>query len=125
MPAHLQPSPRLSASIDRAPGWIGLGLTLVLCSFAWPLAPVGSGLAFVALGATQAMQARLQQAQVSAAWLVVHTLVYASLYALFVGAALHAALPAGLGVWRAFDLAASAVLMTIIVRRVILELGQR
>ena len=57
----------------------------------WPAAPVVTGMAIVALGATCAMLARVRWSPARLPAMLVHLAVYGSLWANFVGAALHAA----------------------------------
>jgi hypothetical protein len=73
------------------PACILLGLCMLLSAEWWPAAPVVTGMAIVALGATCAMLARVRRSPARLPAMLVHLAVYGSLWAIFVGAALHAA----------------------------------
>jgi hypothetical protein len=98
---------------SRAYGWspvlIVAGL-LVLVAAAWrPAVPAVTGMALVALGATGATIARFRGTAALAPVSLAHLAIYGGLYALFVGAELHAAARAnaGIGLAVVIDLAAS------------------
>jgi hypothetical protein len=90
--------------------WISIGLAILLAAAWWPAIPEVTAMAIVTLGATGVTLARFRST--SALWpaLVVHVTVYGTLYALFVGATLHAAgrADAGPSLLTNVDLVASA-----------------
>jgi hypothetical protein len=89
---------------------IACGLAiLVVNSTCWPAAPAVTACALVACGATRVTIERFRGTPALAPMLFVHLVVYAGLYAIFVGATLHAAARADAGsvVPTAIDLAAS------------------
>lgn len=92
-----------------APALIGAGLLLLFASVSWPMLPVVTGMALIALGATGATVARFRGTQALVPVIVLHVAIYGGLYVLFVGATLHAAArnDAGIGLPAAIDLAAS------------------
>ena len=57
----------------------------------WPAAPMVTGMAIVALGATGVMLDRVRRSPARWPVMLVHLAVYGSLWAIFVGAVLHAA----------------------------------
>lgn len=88
---------------------IGLGLALLLGASWWPIVPVVTATGLVILGATGATLARYRSSAALLHILLVHWVNYASLYALLLGATLHAAAtrPANAHLPLALDLAAS------------------
>jgi hypothetical protein len=73
------------------PRIIAVGVAILVFSAWSPAVPVVTGMALVALGATVATLARFRNSPNRAAFLLVHVCVYGSLYAMFIGALLHAA----------------------------------
>jgi hypothetical protein len=92
-----------------SPTLIGVGLLLLFASVSWPMTPVMTGMALIGLGATGATIERFRRSPAFVPVLVTHLAIYGGLYALFVGASLHAATQsdAGIGLSAAIDLAAS------------------
>lgn len=92
-----------------APTLIGTGLLLLFASVSWPMLPTVTGMTLIGLGATGATAERFRGTPALVPVLVVHMAIYGGLYALFVGATLHAAARtnAGIGFLAAIDLAAS------------------
>ena len=87
--------PKITAVRSTGSQWptalIAVGL-LVLLAAAWrPAVPAVTGMALVALGATATTLTRFRGIPALLPVTLVHLAVYGSLYALFVGAALHAA----------------------------------
>ena len=76
---------------SHGPAWILLGLCVLLSAACWPAAPIVTGMAIVALGATCAMLARVRRSAAHLPLMLLHLAMYGSLWAIFVGAALHAA----------------------------------
>jgi len=73
-----------------APFWIIVGLMILAVSSWWPSVPAVTAMSLVTLGATGVTITRLRGSTLL--WpALVHLVVYGGLYALFVGAALHAA----------------------------------
>jgi hypothetical protein len=104
--------PFLSLRAAQAARWgpalIAGGLSLLLLAAWWPAAPIVSAMALLALGATGATLARFGGSPSLRPILAVHIVVYAGLYALYFGAACHAAnAGGGIDLARAADLAAS------------------
>ena len=93
--------------------WIAAGLSILLAAAWWPMLPAVTGMALITLGATGTTIARFCGRPALAPVLFVHLAVYGGLYALFVGATLHAGSQAsgGVGLAAAVDLAASVGLM--------------
>jgi hypothetical protein len=79
----------------------------------WPAAPAVTAFALVAMGATRATVERFRGSPALVPTMVVHLAVYGSLYAIFVGATIHAAMrtDAGIGFPAAIDLAGSVGLV--------------
>jgi hypothetical protein len=78
-------------------------------------------MAILALGATNAMLARFLGTPALCSVLLLHAATYLSLYALFLGATLHAAAAAstiGLDLWQSLDLAVSLLPMAVAAQRV-------
>jgi hypothetical protein len=102
-------TPTISHSAQWPAALIAAGLSVLLAAAWWPVLPAVTGMAIVALGATEATLARFRGSPALLPVLVVHLAVYGGLYALFVGAMLHAAAQAdaGIGLAAAIDLTAS------------------
>ena len=83
--------PAVSRSTSWGPAWIGIGLGLLVASFWSPAVPVVTPMALVALGATAATTDRFRGMSYGYLIIVLNLTVYCGLYALFVGATLHAA----------------------------------
>lgn len=109
MRASFSPLPTKSQTGDAAPALIAVGLSLLLLATWWPILPAATGMALIALGATGATAERFRGTPALLPVLVAHLAIYGGLYALFVGAALHAAVPTNgrVGLAAAVDLAAS------------------
>jgi hypothetical protein len=110
-----------------APALIGGGLVLMILAAWLPIVPVVTGMAMIALGSTELTLARFRDAAVFVPALVLHATTYALLYALFVGAQLHASQMAPLtraSDLAALDLAISIVPMAIAIRRISAALQQ-
>ena len=107
---------------------IAVGLALFILAIWLPAAPVVTAFSILTLGATNATIARFRNSPAITAALLLHSAIYASLYALFIGAILHAAVsttPGALGAMPALDLAASIVPIAISLRRIATALGQQ
>jgi len=107
------------SAIATGPAAIAWGLVLLVVSIWLPATPVMTALSLVAMGATDATLARFRGTQSLLPVLLLHIATYGSLYALFVGATLHAASRSGAGVGTpaAADLVTSALLMAIAATR--------
>jgi hypothetical protein len=106
----LSPSASAAYSARWGPALIAVGLVVLLLATWWPAAPSVTAMAVLALGATGATLARFGRSPLLRTILPVHIVVYIGLYALFLGATLHAAktgLGGGVDLTRAIDLAAS------------------
>jgi len=75
----------------RGPVLIGAGLLVLLAAIMWPVLPGVTAMAVVALGATGVTVARYRGRPAEVPLLILHLAVYGGLYAVFVGAAIHAA----------------------------------
>jgi hypothetical protein len=91
------------------------GLMLLAVAFTSPGLPACTGMALVALGATAATVERLQSSPARGPLLYAHLLIYTSIYLLFVGAALDAAVRTGvpLSGLATLDVAASLAIVVI------------
>src|SRR5262245_59296725 len=74
---------------------IAAGLTILAAALLWPGMPGVTGSALVILGATSATVQRFHGTRTFLPIMLVHLATYGSLYALFVGASLHAAAQTG------------------------------
>jgi hypothetical protein len=113
----------LPSSLAQRSAWgpclIATGLLMLLMDTGFPLLPVVTAMAVIALGATIAAIARLDGSPYASPALAAHLFVYASLYLLFVGAVCHAAMAGGRGglsLLQAGDLLISAAVMMLVVR---------
>ncbi len=88
MPSFSIRSKSLLASDSRGPIWIGAGLCLLVANAIVPAVPVVTAMALAAAGATSETVRRFRGPGGSVV-VALNLLVYAGLYALFVGAALH------------------------------------
>jgi len=105
---------------------IAVGLASLILAMLWPGMPAVSAMALVALGATSVTLARFRGTPALVPVMLLHLTIYGSLYALFVGATLHAAATRsvdGLNLFAAADLAASALPMAIVTARTWGSLG--
>ncbi len=93
----------------HGPALIAAGLLVLLAAVWWPAVPTLTAMTLVALGATGATIERFRGSLALAPVLIAHLAIYCGLYALFVGASLHAATQSGAGfeLPAAIDLAAS------------------
>ena len=112
---------RTGARMSPSGAWlIAIGLA-ILISAAWiPGVPVVTAMAIIALGATNATFARFHGSPALCPVLLLHAVTYLSLYALFVGATLHAAADAstaGLGLGPSLDLAVSVLPLAVAMQR--------
>ena len=105
-----------TADSTIAPLLIGLGLAILIISGNWP-APVLAAVGFITLGATLATIDRFSNSPALPSLLVLHSLIYFCLYALFLGALLHSANP--LSLFHVTDIASSGVLISIAAERVL------
>lgn len=106
--------PNWKRSASLGPAWILLGLCILLSAEIWSTAPVATGMAIVALGTTVAMLERMRRSSARMPVMLVHLAIYGNLYALFVGATLHAANErsgARLGIFTLLDIVVSVVPM--------------
>jgi hypothetical protein len=117
--ALLQFRLRTPAETSGAP-LIALGLAVLLASTWIPIAPVLTAMAILALGATNITLARFHGSPALYPVLLLHAGTYLTLYALFLGASLHAtaaASTAGPDLWQVFDLAVSIIPMAAAAQR--------
>jgi hypothetical protein len=114
--------------VDSGTPLIGCGLA-VLIAAAWISAlPVVTGMAVLVLGATNATLSRFRDAPTAGPVLYLHTVTYVGLYALFIGAMLHAAAShptSGLALVTSLDIAASSVPMAIALKRIAVSLRRQ
>jgi hypothetical protein len=80
-----------STDFRIAPTAMAFGVAWLLIGTLWPRTPVVTAMALVALGATGALVVRLRRSPQSLPVRAAHAFVYGGLYAIFVGAELHAA----------------------------------
>lgn len=80
-----------SFDLRLAPMAMAFGVAWLLIGTLWPGTPVVTAMALVTLGATGALVVRLRRSSHSLPVLAAHAFVYGALYAIFVGAELHAA----------------------------------
>jgi hypothetical protein len=98
---------------------IALGLADLLAASQWPRLPVVTGMALVGLGATLVSIARFGSARRLQPLVAIHSIIYANLYIVLVGAVCHAALTGpghGLSWLQASDLLISIAPMTVAAR---------
>jgi hypothetical protein len=91
---------------------IGTGLAIQFGATWWDQAPVVTGMALVALGATLAVIGRLQRAATLPLVAAANLFVYLSLYLLFITALTHAAMSGpqnGLTFWQGLDFGVSVL----------------
>ena|SRR6476469_1973534 len=69
---------------------IGIGLALLIAGSLWPNAPLVTAVALICLGATETTLGRFREKPALLPVIILHALAYTCLYALFVGATLHA-----------------------------------
>jgi len=106
---------------------IGLGLVILIAAAWWPDAPLVTAIAIIALGATDAMVSRFGGSKSAWPLMALHGTMYVMLYALFVGARLHAsaaALTPGVCGLTMIDLVVSAFPMSIALKRIWSSLSQ-
>ena len=100
----------------HSPALIGFGLAILSAAMLWPGVPAVTAMGLVALGATGVAVARFRASAGLLPAMLLHLVVYTALYALFVGATLHAvatqaAGAGGLSAVQGIDLAVSVVSM--------------
>jgi hypothetical protein len=83
--------PSLKVAPGQGSGFILAGLAILAAGAIWPGTPCVMAMALVALGATIATLARVQNSPALVPAILFHLAVYSGLYALFVAATLHAA----------------------------------
>jgi hypothetical protein len=93
--APYSPAIRILMSTERShrlgPMLIATGLAILIAAMLWPAVPAVTAIALVALGATVATIARFEGRPAILPAMLAHVAVYGGLYALAVGATLHAA----------------------------------
>lgn len=112
--------PRIFPILASCTTWIAIGLALLLLGSFSPNAPIVTGLAIIATGATEATALRTRLSASTVPLMLIHGTTYATLYALFVGARLHAALAApgtGASNFAVFDVAVSILPMVFAARQ--------
>jgi hypothetical protein len=104
---------------------IAAGLAILTVAMLFPGSPAVAGMALVVLGATGATLTRYRGNPAILPILLAHLFVYGSLYALFVGSAVHAAAHSGEGpsAHIIFDLALSIGPLAVALERVWRELN--
>src|SRR5215213_2218886 len=106
---------------QSGPLLIGVGLVILFGASYSLSAPVVTPLAIIALGGTDAVTSRFRGSPAAVPILVLHAMVYAVLYALFIGARLQVpadAQPIGLRGLVTLDLFVSAFPMSIALKRI-------
>jgi hypothetical protein len=104
---------------NRAPVAIGTGLAIQFLATWWAEAPVVTGMALVALGATISVIGRFERAATRPLFAAANLFVYLNLYLLFVAAVTHAAMNGpqdGLTFWQGLDFGASVLPMAAVIR---------
>jgi hypothetical protein len=102
-----------------APLLIGFGLVILIVCCHWP-APILAALGLIVLGTTLVTIDRFSTSPALPFILALHSLTYASLLALFIGALLHSA--NSFTPFHALDITASGVLIVIAVERILMAL---
>ena len=100
---------------------IGVGLLTLIVSAFWPSAPVVTAMAIIALGATGVTLARFQGNAALLTIVILHSLTYATLYAVFIGATLnstHQHSASNFAIWNTLDLTLSVFPMVVLLRRI-------
>lgn len=100
---------------------VGLGIVILITAAWWPVAPLVTAIAIIALGATDAVVCRLRSSTAAVPIIVLHGITYTLLYALFVGARLHtpaAAPSASVAGFVMLDLIASTFPMALALKRI-------
>jgi hypothetical protein len=84
-----------------SPGTVPLaaGLVGLIAVALWPSLPGVTAMSLVALGATEATFTRFRDQPVQMAVVLLHCIVYAGLFALFVGATIHAGATSEIRAW--------------------------
>jgi hypothetical protein len=112
---------------DLPPGSapIAAGLAILAAAILSPGVPAVTGMALVALGATIATTRRFRSPATIVPAMMLHLATYGSLYALFLGATLHAATQSGsrLSIFNILDLALSICPLAVALERVWSELN--
>ena len=101
---------------------IAIGLAVLILAAWIPALPVVTAMAILTLGATDATLARFHGTRALRPVILLHVATYATLFALFIGATLHAvgaASTASLSRWMLFDLAVSALPMAVAAQRIV------
>jgi hypothetical protein len=82
----------LRALADQCSGPVSIaaGLPILAAAMLWPVVPAVTAMALVALGATSATLTRFRGRDFVLPVVLAHVVIYGTLYALFVGATLHA-----------------------------------
>jgi hypothetical protein len=114
-------SPRLSFA-RIGPYWVAVGLVLMISSSFYPTGPVVTALGLIALGTIEIDASHQPKSARSLQLILLHGTTYAMLYALFIGARLHASTNAplsSLNTLTTLDLAASTLPMAIALRRIL------
>jgi hypothetical protein len=107
------------------PALISVGMSILFLGICLPGLPAVLGMSLVALGATQVTLTRFGGTCALVPVMLVHSMTYGGLYAVFVGSALHAVArssAAGLGMTTLLDLAASTLPAAAAVRRIAVSL---
>jgi len=129
MPSLTAQHVRRITSLSRSgPPLIVAGLVALMAVGIFPKIPAVTALSILMLGATNATLDRYHRSPAITMFLLLHTTIYVMLYALFVGATLHAAAstPSGItGPLAALDLAASLVPMGYSLKRIAAALRQQ
>jgi hypothetical protein len=114
----------LGFALSHGPLLIALGLTFLTAAMLWRGVPAVTAMALVAFGATSVTLARFRRTPAILPIMLAHLAIYGGLYALFIGATLHAAARPGTGLSgiAIVDLALSGCLFAIALERVWCEL---
>jgi hypothetical protein len=112
------PSSHLSSNV-LGQTWIAVGLAIMVAGVFFPIAPMVTAIALIALGATEVLMSR-QHANTSA-WplIVLQSTTYALLYALFIGARLHTPAEGPGSSLTLVDFAVSTLPMALALRRIL------
>jgi hypothetical protein len=105
--------PTAESAAKHGPALIGAGLATLVAAMIHPAVPAVTAMALVALGATAVALELIRAASALLPAMLLHLAVYAVLYALFVGATLHAAArhAGGITTTQSIDLAVSVLPM--------------
>jgi hypothetical protein len=125
MRRHLPKITVVESANGRGPALIAVGLATLVAAMIYPAVPAVTAMGLVALGATGVTLARFRTTSMLVPLVLLNLVTYAGLYALFVGAVLHAtaAQTGGIAPMQLIDLVVSLVPMVAVAWRSIAVIG--